>query len=154
MPTATKQKTDSKTKVKAEKVYVPASVKVKKSSAGLGLFAAEDIKRGDFIIEYTGERISTKEADTRGGKYIFEINRLVSVDGKERVNTARYINHSCKPNCEVEIKKGRILIFALKNIKRGDELNYDYGEDYFDTFIKPNGCRCEPCKKRKVVSHK
>jgi len=115
---------------------------VKRSSAGLGLFAGESIKKGEFIIEYVGEVISRKEANKRGGKYLFETSDNRVVDGKGRYNKARYINHSCKPNCEIDIKKGRILVFATRNIKEDEELAYDYGEEYFDDIIKPHGCKC------------
>jgi hypothetical protein len=123
------------------------ALKVKKSSAGLGLFALEDINRGDFVIEYTGEKISSDEADRRGGKYLFTVNDKLVVDGKGRTNLARYINHSCRPNCEAEIDedKKKIFIYAKKNIKAGDELNYDYGKEYWDDHIKPVGCKCETC---------
>ena len=124
-------------------------VMVKRSSAGLGLFAAKPIKKGDFIIEYTGEVLTKAEADERGGKYLFETSARRFIDGSGRENTARYINHACKPNCEIDIVRGKILVSALKNIKEGEELNYDYGEEYFDAYIKPHGCRCDPCKKKK-----
>ncbi len=74
--------------------------------------------------------------------YLFEI------DGLERSNQARYINHSCDPNCEVYIEKSRIMIYAIKNIPAGAELSYDYGEEYFDEFLKPVGCRCATKKCR------
>ena len=115
-------------------------IKVKRSSAGLGLFADEDIKKGEFVIEYTGDMLTRDEADRKGGKYLFEISSRRVVDGSGRSNIARYINHSCKPNCEVEIKRGKILIYSIRNIKSGDELNYDYGKEYVDEFIKPKGC--------------
>ena len=72
---------------------------VKKSSAGLGLFAARRFKKGELVIEYTGEIISEAEAQRRGGKYLFELSGEWTIDGKGRANTARYVNHSCKPNC-------------------------------------------------------
>jgi len=130
-----------------EKELKQKKVKVKRSSAGLGLFAGENIKKGEFVIEYTGKRISNKEADEKGGKYLFEVNKKITIDGTTRKNTARYINHSCRPNCEIDIKKGRVLVFAIKNIKEGDEFHYDYGKEYVDEFIKPHGCRCYKCKK-------
>jgi len=114
----------------------------KRGSAGLGLFAGEPVRRGEFIIEYVGEVISRKEANKRGGKYLFETSDNRVIDGKGRNNKARYINHSCKPNCEIEIKRGRILVFAIRNIRAGEELAYDYGEEYFNDIIKPHGCRC------------
>jgi len=126
-------------------------VVVKRSSAGLGLFAAEPIKRDEFVVEYTGEVITTDEADERQGKYLFDINSKWVIDGSPRTNLARYINHSCKPNCEPEVdeRKKRVYIYAIKNIKPGEELTYDYGKDYFEGFIKPHGCRCDACAKKK-----
>lgn len=122
-------------------------VKVKKSSAGLGLFAEKSFKKNDFIIEYTGEQISEKEADKRGGKYLFRVNSKQTIDARERKNIARYINHSCKPNCQARIISGKIMIFAIKNINTGEEFAYDYGKEYFDEYIKPFGCRCSKCQK-------
>jgi SET domain-containing protein len=65
-----------------------------------------------------------------------------------RSNLARYINHDCEPNCEADIRDGRIMIFAAENIAHGQELTIDYGQEYFDEFIKPHGCKCETCAKR------
>jgi SET domain-containing protein len=122
---------------------------VKKSEAGLGLFAKVDIKKGSRVIEYTGEIISEAEANRRGGKYLFELNDKKTIDGKGRINTARYINHSCKPNCypELNSSESRVFIFAKKNIKAGEEITYDYGKAYFDNFIEPQGCKCLACFK-------
>jgi SET domain-containing protein len=120
-------------------------LKVKRSSAGLGLFAMLPIKKGSFIIEYIGEVIDLKEANRRGGKYLFETSANRFIDGADRKNIARYINHSCDQNCEVEIRRGRILVFAKRNIQAGEELHYDYGEEYFNQHIRPHGCRCRTC---------
>lgn len=121
---------------------------VKRSYAGLGLFAGEPIKKGARIIEYVGEKISADEANRRGGKYLFEINSKWTIDGTTRKNTARYVNHACgkAANCEAENKGGRIFITAKRAIQPGEELTYDYGEEYFDEHIKPFGCRCAGCK--------
>lgn len=126
--------------------YIQKKVKVKRSSAGLGLFADEDIKKGEFVIEYTGVMLSREAADKKGGKYLFEVSSRRVIDGSGRDNLARYINHSCKPNCEADVRRGRIFIFAKRNIKKGEELAYDYGKEYFDEFIKPKGCRCASCR--------
>lgn len=128
--------------------FVPADLKllVKRSSAGLGLFAGEPIKKGTCVIEYVGRTISEKEAYTSRSKYLFEINKKVTIDGRPRWNKAGYINHSCRPNCDPEIRKGRVYIMAIKNITEGEELNYDYGKEYWDDHIKPHGCRCAKCK--------
>jgi len=131
------------------KKEIKKKTKVKRSKAGLGLFADEAIKKGEFVIEYVGKILTRDEADRKGGKYLFEISSRRTVDGSSRSNVARYINHSCKPNCEIEIKKGRILVYALKSIKTGDELNYDYDTEYFDEYIKPYGCKCGSCLYKK-----
>lgn len=122
--------------------------KVKKSAAGLGLFAEEPIKKGTWIIEYVGTIISGKKEveNYKENKYLFETSSTRMIDGSARSNTARYINHSCKPNCEVEIFSGRVFVRAIKPIKVGEEFNYDYGEEYVDEYIKPYGCRCGSCK--------
>ena len=124
---------------------------VKKSFAGLGLFAGEPIKKGTKIIEYVGEKVTADEANRRGGKYLFEINSKWTIDGTTRKNTARYVNHSCDPNCEADVRNGKIFILAKKNITTGEELTYDYGEEYFDEHIKPFGCRCVKCSAKKTV---
>lgn len=118
---------------------------VKKSTTGLGLFAGEKIKKGVKVIEYIGEKVTVDEANKRGGKYLFEINSKWTIDGTNRKNIARYVNHSCSPNCEAEIRSGRIFILSKKAIEAGDQLTYDYGEEYFDEHIKPHGCKCDHC---------
>ncbi len=127
--------------------YIPGEWKldVKRSSAGLGLFAGEAIPKGACVIEYVGRVISEEETETSKSRYLFEISKKKTIDGKPKINKAGYINHSCKPNCETKISKGRVFVTAIKNIKPGDELTYDYGKEYVDEFIKPHGCRCAPC---------
>lgn len=122
-------------------------VKVKRSSAGLGLFAEEMIQRGALVIEYTGERISEEEANKRGGRYLFEVTPTLVIDGKGRENTARYANHACKPNAEAEHDEDedRIFIRAKKKINAGEEITYDYGKDYIKQIIGKEGCKCATC---------
>lgn len=124
---------------------------VKKSHSGLGLFATEEIKKGEMIIEYVGEKISEEEANRRGGKYLFELNDKWTIDGKGRDNKARYINHSCKPNAypELDDAEEHIFIYAKRNIKAGEEISYNYGKMYFDDLIGKDGCRCEACQSKK-----
>ena len=133
----------------SDDTYRP-SVVVKRSSAGLGLFADEAIKKETLVIEYTGERITQEEANKRGGKYLFEVTDNLVIDGKGRGNTARYINHACKPNCEAEHDEedDRIYIRACKNIKKGEEITYHYGKEYKKQIITPEGCRCATCSKK------
>lgn len=128
-------------------------VKVKRSNSGLGLFAVITFKKGDPVIEYTGEKITKDEANRRGGKYLFELNDQWTIDGKERKNLARYINHSCKPNCYPQLNKSetRVFIYAKRKISPGEEITYDYGQDYFERIIRPIGCKCSHCATKKLA---
>jgi hypothetical protein len=121
---------------------------VKRGTHGLGLFTNVAFKKGDLVTEYTGEKITTDEANRRGGQYLFELNDNWTVDGKDRKNESRYINHSCRPNCypEIDEKEEHILIYAKRALKVGEELTYDYGKEFWNTHIKPKGCRCEKCQ--------
>jgi uncharacterized protein len=124
-------------------------IRVGRSATGLGLFAAKAFARTDYIVTYRGRRIPTDEAQAResrsGAKYMFEINRKWTIDGSSRRNLARYTNHSCKPNAEAVLRKGRIELVARRRIAAGEEITLDYGEEYFDLFIKDLGCRCAAC---------
>jgi uncharacterized protein len=98
--------------------------------AGKGLFAAQDIEKGTRIIQYIGARISKEESLRRlaeGNAYIFYFNDRYDIDGKTLKNKARYINHSCDPNCEILITKRTIWIVAKRDIPEGEELSYNYG---------------------------
>jgi SET domain-containing protein len=118
-------------------------VKVKRGLAGLGLFAAEDIKKGELIVEYIGTILNKEEADKKtSSQYLFEVSRNKTIDGTPRWNIARYANHSCNGNAESDIKKGRVFVKAIKNIKEGEEIVYDYGEEFVQEYIAPYGCRC------------
>lgn len=128
-----------------KKPVCPEGVVVKRSSAGLGLFATRAFKKGERIIEYFGRVISKAEEYKSRSQYLFEINSRKTIDGSSRENFARYINYSHKPNCEPNIVKGRVWIDAIKNIKTGEELSYDYGDEFFEEHIKPYGCRCRKC---------
>ncbi len=127
--------------------FVPGGFKVvvKRSHAGLGLFAGEEIPKGACIIEYKGRTISSEEVYTSRSKYLFEVNKRKTIDGTMRSNTARYINHSCRPNSEIEIRNKRVFVMARRKIKEGEEFSYDYGKEYWNDYIKPKGCSCEKC---------
>jgi len=127
---------------------------VRRTATGLGLFTLRDIPSGKRIIEYTGTIITNEEADERGGKYLFELDEKYAVDGHSRSNKARYINHSCGPNAEGLTTGKRIWIWALRNIKAGEELTINYGKEYLDAHIER--CKCEKCetKSRKKRSSK
>jgi uncharacterized protein len=117
------------------------SLSVKRAASGLGVFANEAIAKRRFIIEYWGDLVTEDEADRIGGKYLFEIGNGKTINGTTRKNTARYINHSCRPNCEIEIKGNKVFVYSRKAIKPGEELTYDYGKDYFNEYIGKH-CRC------------
>ena len=122
----------------------PKKYKVRRSAPGmgLGLFATAMISQGEFITVYRGELISAQEANRRSTRYLFEIDDNYTIDGAERSNVARYMNHFCEPNVEAEIEAGEIHFYALRDIELGEELGYDYGKEYFDEFIRPHGCQC------------
>jgi SET domain-containing protein len=138
--------TDMSTEAPPRRRYKPGDfdLKVKRASAGLGLFAASPIPKGACLIEYTGTPITREQMYTSNSRYLFEISSRKTIDGSPRWNTARYINHSCRPNCEIEIYKGRVWIFARRNIKPGEELGYDYGEAYVEAYLSGK-CLCAAC---------
>jgi SET domain-containing protein len=145
----------SATKAAAARTKQSASeyaIKVKRSSAGLGLFADGPIPKGVQIVEYIGTPITPEQMEKSHSRYLFAISAKKTIDGKPRMNIAGYINHSCKPNCEPVIKRGRVFIMSKRAIKPGEELAYNYGKEYFETLIKPHGCRCVKCTAQRAAS--
>ena len=131
--------------------------KVKNSKIhGNGVFASKNIKKNTKIIQYVGEKIPRSEGDKRselrlktyldskktGSVYIFELNKKYDLDGSPLYNKARYINHSCEPNCEVDINNDKIWISSIKNIKKGEELSYDYGFNFDKSDYRDHVCKC------------
>jgi uncharacterized protein len=127
--------------------------RVGRSRTGLGLFATQPIKKGAKIVRYFGPLLDSrkKKDDAIENKYLFELNGRWTIDGSVRDNVARYINHACKPNAESDVKprKRKVVIRAIKNIEPGEEINYDYGTDYFKAYLKPIGCKCAACEKKR-----
>jgi hypothetical protein len=121
---------------------------VKRTPRGLGLFTVKPLCRGVMVVEYTGRLLPSEQAYRKGGRYLFEVNSRWIIDGAGRENISRYINHSCRPNCEPRTRGRRVLIYARRNIGAGEELSYDYGKEYFDDLIKPIGCRCDYCTRK------
>jgi uncharacterized protein len=110
---------------------------------GRGAFARADIGQGTRIIEYVGERISKSESLRRcegNNEFIFAIDEEHDLDGNVSWNPARYVNHSCSPNCEAECDEGHIWIIAMREIAAGEELTFNYGYDLVD--YKDYPCRC------------
>ncbi len=127
--------------------------RVGRSRTGLGLFATKPIKKGTKIVRYFGPLLDSrkKKDDAIENKYLFELNGRWTIDGSVRENVARYINHACRPNAESDVKprKRKVFIRAIKNIEPGEEINYDYGTDYFKAYLKPIGCKCDACEKKR-----
>ena len=122
--------------------------KIRKSKIdNRGLYAATNIKKNTKIIEYKGKIITVKETETNPkfdndkAIYLFNLNKKYDLDGDFKYNTARLINHSCDPNCEVDGVGLKLWIYAVKDIKKNDELTYDYGFS-FDKDYKDFPCRC------------
>ena len=122
--------------------------KIKKSKIDKnGLYANQDIKKGTKVIEYKGKIITAKQSennpkfDNEKAIYLFNLNKRYDLDGDFKFNTARLINHSCNPNCEVYGEWYKVWIYALKDIKKGDELSYDYGFS-FDKDYRQFPCKC------------
>jgi SET domain-containing protein len=110
---------------------------------GQGGFAARDIPKGTRIIEYTGERISKAESLRRceaNNEFIFTLDEEQDLDGSVDWNVARFINHSCAPNCEAEMDNGHIWIIAVRDIEAGEELSFNYGYDLES--YREHPCRC------------
>lgn len=124
------------------------------------MFAVQDLAEGERIIEYKGEIITWKEALRRhphdpaqpNHTFYFHIDDGRVIDGNVDGNAARWINHSCEPNCEADEVDGRVYIKALRNIAAGEELNYDYGliidEPYTEKLLSEFPCYCgsEQCR--------
>jgi uncharacterized protein len=127
--------------------------RIGRSRTGLGLFATKPIKKGTKIIRYFGPLLDgrKKKDDAIENKYLFELNGRWTIDGSVRENIARYINHACKPNAESDVRprKRKVFIRAIKNIEPGEEINYDYGTDYFKAYLKPIGCKCDACERKR-----
>src|SRR3989344_8515657 len=104
-------------------------LRVKRSRSGLGLYTLSPIPRGACVIEYKGKTLSKKEDEESNSLYLFLVNKTKTIDGAARNNTARYINHSCRPNCEIETWGERVWVVSKRAIKPGEELSYDYDKD-------------------------
>lgn len=119
-----------------------------------GVFARREIPKGTRILEYVGEKITKAESlrrvaatelfarkdPRRGAVYIVDLNRRYDLDGRVRRNYARFVNHSCDPNCDLYDIGGRLWIIARRRIRAGDELSYDYG--YSLDVHRDHPCRC------------
>jgi len=139
-------------------------IQVRRSGVhGKGVFARQDIAKGDTIIEYVGEIISAQEAEDRhphdpqdpNHTFYLQIDEDRVIDALHGGNSARWINHCCTPNCKPEVDEGRVFIKAKRNIVAGEELNYDYGliidEPITKKLIAQYPCWCGSPKCRKTL---
>ena len=125
-----------------------------------GVFAAKDIPKDTKIIEYVGKKVTKKDADevyerdfeisksnpeNEGGVYLFELDKGYDIDGNVSWNTARLMNHTCNPNCETDIVNRKVWVVASKDIKKGQELGYDYGFEIDDWENHPCKCGAKNC---------
>jgi SET domain-containing protein len=137
-----------------KKTFSPYIVIRKSRIHSNGVFAKQDIAAGTRIIEYVGEKLTKPQAIKRadiflqrhardkanGAVYLFELNKRYDIDGDVPYNTAKNINHSCDPNCETDIIRGHIWIIAKRDIKKGEEITYNYGYG-FDEY-EDHQCLC------------
>jgi uncharacterized protein len=115
---------------------------------GWGGFARTDINRGKRIIEYVGNKMTKEEAEQAledQNCFIFTVNDDFDLDGSVDWNPAKYINHSCSPNCESDVKRDRVWVYAKKKIKKGEELTFNYGHDMEDYLDRPCECGAKNC---------
>jgi len=144
--------------VRPGKIYTDHIIVQKSGVHGKGLYAVEDIPRNVRIIEYIGDKVTKTESDRRadrqiqksknnksGAVYIFTLNSKYDIDGNVPENTARFINHSCSPNCEVVIISNRHWVVSKRKIKKDEELTYDYGFDFDNFSAHPCRCGSENC---------
>jgi len=132
------------------------SLEVRRSGiAGRGVFTDRRIPEGTRIVEYTGKRISHEEADAQSRDddparehhtFLFAVDDDVCIDASDGGNEARFINHSCDPNCEIVIEGGRVYVHALRDIARGEELLYDYWYTTDEAYSMSDLRRIYPCR--------
>ena len=133
-------------------IYLPKLRRKRSRVHGWGVFAEEGMNKNKRIVTYDGEKISSKESADREDRYLrrgeiwcFRIDNRWVIDANVGGNIARFINHSCTPNCYSNVIDGTIWIIAAKRIEKGEELTYDYNTDG-DKEIR---CRCRPeCRTR------
>ena len=141
---------------------MPRKIATRKSAIhGNGMFSVAAIRKGERLIEYKGERRTHAQVDADAGgdvesghTFLFTLNDEYVIDGARNGNSARWINHSCDPNCEALIeehdgsdrRKDKVVIEAIRDIKAGEELTYNYGitlaERHTARLKKVWACRC------------
>ncbi len=152
-------------------ITVPVELIDARESAihGRGVFARGCIAAGEVVLEYTGERISIAEAARREAMrqareaagesgeascdYLYILDEARAIDGRGAGNIARLINHHCEPNCASDIWDDRVWIVALRDIRAGEELSFDYGYTFRDGLGHPCRCGASSCCGYIVARH-
>jgi SET domain-containing protein len=114
----------------------------------MGVFARMDVAAGTRVLEYIGERVTKAESLRRrqgGNFFVFVVTEKFDIDGAVDWNPARFINHSCAPNCEARMEDERIWIIALRDLRAGEELTFNYGYDLQDYEEHPCCCGTPQC---------
>ena len=134
-------------------IYRPKIQRKRSKLHGWGVFVLEDLNKNKRIVTYDGEKITAKESADREDRYLnrgeiwcFRLNRRWVIDANFDGNVARFINHSCTPNCYSNVIDGEIWIIAGRRVKKGEELTYNY----FTDGDKEIQCRCRPGCKNKL----
>ena len=115
---------------------------------GIGGFATQDIRAGTRLLEYIGEKIDKRESLRRceqNNQCLFALNEEFDLDGDVPWNPARFLNHSCAPNCEAKLAEGAIWIVATRDIRSGEEITFNYGFDLEDYKSYPCYCGSSEC---------
>jgi SET domain-containing protein len=153
-----------KTRVRARTKPNPWLVLRRSKIHGRGVYARKDIPKGTRLIEYTGERIGNKEADRRSDAeearsrhhtFLFILNSRTTIDASVGGNISKYINHSCDPNCVAWIEGQHIWIDAERDIRKGEELSYDYEYEFDPEYtiedLEVYACHCGSPKCRGTI---
>ena len=123
---------------------VPNLIRIGPSAIdGQGAFAVRDIPAGMPVVEYRGERVSKEESLRRcaaGNPFLFRLDSETDLDGAVPGNAARFVNHSCEPNCEAQRRGDEIWLVAIRDLRTGEEVTFNYGYDLTDWRSHP--CRC------------
>jgi SET domain-containing protein len=135
-------------------VASPAVVVRRSKIQGRGVYAARDIREGERIVEYTGRLITNEAADAqcndesmrRHHTFLFGVDERFTIDGADGGNEARFINHSCEPNCESVVVRRRVYIEALRDIAAGEEIAYDYWYTTDSGYTLDDLRRIYPCR--------
>jgi SET domain-containing protein len=126
----------------------PLVIFKKSTIHGTGGFARVDLRREKRIIEYVGPKLSKAEAQAeldQHNAYLFTLDEDYDIDGSVAWNPARFLNHSCAPNCEAEVVRGHIWLYAARSIKAGEELTYNYGHGLAGYEDRPCHCGASSC---------